>query len=103
MLKVKLDEYLNKHVTITLFDHTELSGVLTITTLPKARYHTIGSIVIFRSSHVIKIVENDTPPYVEARKFIAEIIDNPGWSRVDINWKAIDQIQELLNRNDNNV
>lgn len=36
--------------------------------------------------------------YQEAKKYINKIIENPKWSKVDIEWQAIDEIKELLDK-----
>lgn len=36
--------------------------------------------------------------YRQAENFIIQILKNPSWSRVDINWLAIDEIKELIDK-----
>lgn len=36
--------------------------------------------------------------YQDAKNYINKILENPKWSRVDIEWQAIDEIKELLDK-----
>ena len=35
---------------------------------------------------------------MNAKEWIQSILDHPDWSKVDIEWEAVDQIDEIINR-----